>query len=900
MKLTIGMIVKNEEKWLDKCLSAIRPILDNVDCELIITDTGSTDRTVEIAEKYTDKILHFDWINDFSAARNFGLEQAKGEWFMFLDADDIFRSCDNVIAFFNSGEYRKYNSATYVSRNLTQNGVGSDLAVRRLTKILPETRFNGVIHEHLNTHGAPVKHLQDIADHYGYVYNTDADRKKKFDRNYFLLLKKYEQVKDKNPMIYAELYDTLAVGFRQKEADDYLDKGIEWCIEHENPILLLLYCKKARHLLFEKQNDKALEVCGQYFDMSPKIRRGTVVSDAEILVIKATVYYRQEQFEKCFDALCSFFAVYDDIRSGALDTEDKMYGSLSLASDSNYISYIGQLLVCGLNTCNYGGTVSLLSKLTLKSYPADNDTIESIVSLEAALLEKAGYDKLGNLCSQLNDYGREKLMALVGQRTTRAPEGETILTVGMIVKNEEKYLDKCLSAIKPILDNVSSELIITDTGSTDRTVEIAKKYTDKVLHFNWTDDFAAARNTAFEAACGKWFMFLDADEIFRSCDNIITFFNSGEYRKFNSATFLINNLTRDGGAGSAFRAQRLTCIKPGTRFTGRVHELLNTYGEPIKHLGDTADHYGYMFADDAEAKKKSERNTKLLLKSYNSGKVTDPMIFVQLYDSFMTGMDHKNAVKYMELGIKYCREHKHIVLAVLYVKKAYDEVSCGRYEDAISTCLSYLQMDRSIRKDRLVSDKEILAVLASSYLRTKQYPEAQKTFAEYFDVYEMVENGTLDTPDADAISFRASAEHNYLPFVNAFLNCCMFNNDYDTAVKYLAGLPLYDHSQNISDLNDTISFEVKILEKVGIKYLDAFCSQLDEYGKNELRKAARRLTSASDAGNEMQKLAEMLKSNVRAMIANGKYEDAGKFLNEYSKINPGDSDIEELRKMIGQ
>ena len=54
MKLTIGMIVKNEEKWLDKCLSAIKPILDNVDSELIITDTGSTDRTVEIAKKYSD------------------------------------------------------------------------------------------------------------------------------------------------------------------------------------------------------------------------------------------------------------------------------------------------------------------------------------------------------------------------------------------------------------------------------------------------------------------------------------------------------------------------------------------------------------------------------------------------------------------------------------------------------------------------------------------------------------------------------------------------------------------------------------------------------------------------------------------------------------------------------
>ncbi len=110
MKLTIGMIVKNEEKWLDRCLSAIKPILDNVDSELIITDTGSTDRTVEIAEKFTDKILHFDWIKDFSAARNTAFAVASGEWFMFLDADEIFESCDGIIDFFNSGEYQKNTS----------------------------------------------------------------------------------------------------------------------------------------------------------------------------------------------------------------------------------------------------------------------------------------------------------------------------------------------------------------------------------------------------------------------------------------------------------------------------------------------------------------------------------------------------------------------------------------------------------------------------------------------------------------------------------------------------------------------------------------------------------------------------------------------------------------------
>lgn len=57
-----------------------------------------------------------------------------------------------------------------------------------------------------------------------------------------------------------------------------------------------------------------------------------------------------------------------------------------------------------------------------------------------------------------------------------------ILSIGMIVKNEEKYLEQCLTAMKPLLEEVESELIIADTGSTDNTVEIARKFTDNVYH----------------------------------------------------------------------------------------------------------------------------------------------------------------------------------------------------------------------------------------------------------------------------------------------------------------------------------------------------------------------------------------------------------------------------------
>lgn len=84
-KVSLCMIVRNEEKILEKCLQSIHKIAD----EIIITDTGSTDRTVEIARRFTDQIKHFKWVDDFSAARNYCQKYALNEYVMTWDADNI-------------------------------------------------------------------------------------------------------------------------------------------------------------------------------------------------------------------------------------------------------------------------------------------------------------------------------------------------------------------------------------------------------------------------------------------------------------------------------------------------------------------------------------------------------------------------------------------------------------------------------------------------------------------------------------------------------------------------------------------------------------------------------------------------------------------------------------------
>jgi len=82
--LSLAMIVKNEEKVLARCLDSIAHIVD----EIIIVDTGSTDKTVEIAKEYTTNVNYFEWIDDFSAARNYAFSKATCDYIMWLDADD--------------------------------------------------------------------------------------------------------------------------------------------------------------------------------------------------------------------------------------------------------------------------------------------------------------------------------------------------------------------------------------------------------------------------------------------------------------------------------------------------------------------------------------------------------------------------------------------------------------------------------------------------------------------------------------------------------------------------------------------------------------------------------------------------------------------------------------------
>jgi len=90
--ISLCMIVKNEEDVIARCLNSVKDIVD----EIIIVDTGSTDNTKEIVKGFTNKVFDFNWINNFSAARNYSYSKATKSYILWLDADDVMLEEDRV------------------------------------------------------------------------------------------------------------------------------------------------------------------------------------------------------------------------------------------------------------------------------------------------------------------------------------------------------------------------------------------------------------------------------------------------------------------------------------------------------------------------------------------------------------------------------------------------------------------------------------------------------------------------------------------------------------------------------------------------------------------------------------------------------------------------------------
>lgn len=220
------------------------------------------------------------------------------------------------------------------------------------------------------------------------------------------------------------------------------------------------------------------------------------------------------------------------------------------------------------------------------------------------------------------------------------------LTVAMIVKNEEKYLRDCLVSIK----NVADEIVIVDTGSNDKTKQIASEFNASVYDFTWINDFSAARNFSLQKSTGDWILYIDADE--RLDNNSIP-----ELKKIISDKSLtgcyctVISYDSEGSRDNTLRYPRLFFNSPEIKFEGKVHEqigaslLSNNY--KLVNSNILIHHIGYNISKE-EQKKKALRNLTLLKEEYEHNETA--YIAFQLAQSYSVIDDHENSKKYFEIA----------------------------------------------------------------------------------------------------------------------------------------------------------------------------------------------------------------------------------------------------------
>ena len=222
------------------------------------------------------------------------------------------------------------------------------------------------------------------------------------------------------------------------------------------------------------------------------------------------------------------------------------------------------------------------------------------------------------------------------------------ITLSMIVKNEEKTLAKCLESFKDIV----KEIIIVDTGSTDRTVEIAKSYGARVEYFEWTNDFAEARNESLKYATCEWILRTDADEWIEDSEKpkLLHCVNSGL-----ADVYLCPTISKLANGEQRVENVRLIKNHLGVEFNYPIHE---TVAISVNKLGLTQcltnvefQHSGYEFLEEGSGQRKTERNINVC-KNYLI-KHPDDFYVREIYGLFLLNSTRKDeAVENIEQALK--------------------------------------------------------------------------------------------------------------------------------------------------------------------------------------------------------------------------------------------------------
>jgi glycosyltransferase involved in cell wall biosynthesis len=288
-RVTLAMIVRNEEDNLPLCLRSVQNLFD----EIVIVDTGSTDRTRQIALEFGARVIEFTWIDDFAAARNVSLENATGDYIFWLDADDVVDPPERKKLESLFGRLGTDRPAAYVVRcscDPSAGGTGGETIVDHI-RLFPrrgDVRWTYRVHEQilpaLRRADVPVEWTEVTVRHTGYI--DLALRARKLDRDTRILQVELAE-RPHDPFVLFNL-GAIAIEREQwQEALDYLCRSLRGSAPTDS-ITRKLFALIGRAHQMLGHSEAALSACIEGLSFDPE--------DAELWFRKAVLHHQRKEF----------------------------------------------------------------------------------------------------------------------------------------------------------------------------------------------------------------------------------------------------------------------------------------------------------------------------------------------------------------------------------------------------------------------------------------------------------------------------------------------------------------------------------------------------------------------------------------------------------------------------
>jgi glycosyltransferase involved in cell wall biosynthesis len=235
-------------------------------------------------------------------------------------------------------------------------------------------------------------------------------------------------------------------------------------------------------------------------------------------------------------------------------------------------------------------------------------------------------------------------MSQADEKTSAMPHP---LSVCIIARNDAARIEGCLRSVQEI----SPEVIVVDTGSTDATAQIAGRCGARVEHFTWCDDFSAARNFSLKSATGDWILVLDTDEALAPGQASLLQELTARTSEFGYRCRIRNALPNGGEFISL--GTRLFRNEPRIRFVGRVHEQIDQALHDSGHRASLSEvtilHSGYG-VDESTNRGKAARNLKGLLLDLKDDP-NNTFVALKIGQLYITSGEPDRAVEYLRRGV---------------------------------------------------------------------------------------------------------------------------------------------------------------------------------------------------------------------------------------------------------